>query len=167
MTLRPSLKFVRLAYILALVLAVAVVVYWLSQKGSEKTPIVPQPLWVLVVPGIIFVLAVVRHSQKRLIKLTILGDRLRYEAGLLSKSTRTIELAKVQDVRVDQSLGQRMVNIGNLSLETAGGSSRIVIQSIDRPQDAADHILELARAAQRHLATPPAPAPAPQPEKRD
>jgi hypothetical protein len=39
-----------------------------------------------------------------------------------------------------------MVGIGNLSFETAGGSSRIVMPSIDRPQLAADHILELARA---------------------
>jgi hypothetical protein len=39
-----------------------------------------------------------------------------------------------------------MVGIGNLSLETAGGTSRIEIDSIDRPQAAADHILELARA---------------------
>ncbi len=57
-----------------------------------------------------------------------------------------MELAKVQDVRVDQTLGQRMLNIGDLSLETAGETSRIVMQSIDRPQEAADHILELSRA---------------------
>ena len=68
------------------------------------------------------------------------------KSGLFSKTTRTIELAKVQDVRVDQTLGQRLLKIGDLSLESAGGTSRIVMQSIDRPQEAADHILELSRA---------------------
>ena len=79
-------------------------------------------------------------------KLEIFGDRLRYESGFLAKTTRTMELAKVQDVRVDQTLGQRMIRVGDLSFETAGGSSRIVIRSIDNPQMAADHILELAKA---------------------
>jgi uncharacterized membrane protein YdbT with pleckstrin-like domain len=84
--------------------------------------------------------------RRRLIKLTILDDRLRYEAGVLSKSTRTMELTKIQDVRVDQTLGQRMLDIGDLSLETAGETSRIVMRSIDNPHAAADRILELSRA---------------------
>lgn len=96
--------------------------------------------------GHLFFFAGVRHLRRRLTKLTVLDDRLRFEAGLFSKTTRTIELAKVQDVRVDQSLGQRMLNIGDLSLETAGGTSRIVMESIDRPQEAADHILKISRA---------------------
>ena len=159
MQLRPSLKFIKLAYVLALLLAVAILVYWLAEKDVQKEPIVPQPLWALILPGIIFVAAMVRHVQRRLVKLTILGDRLRYEAGALSKSTRTLELAKVQDVRVDQTLGQRMVNIGIFRSKPRADSSRIVIQSIDRPQEAADHILELAHAAQRSLASPAPPLP--------
>lgn len=100
----------------------------------------------LALPALLAIFVLVRHVQRRLIKLTILDDRLRYEAGVLSKTTRTMELAKVQDVRVDQTLGQRLLNVGDLSLETAGGTSRIVIQSIDRPQEAADHILALSRS---------------------
>ena len=42
--------------------------------------------------------------------------------------------------------GLRFLKIGDLSLETAGGTSRIVMLSIDRPQEAADHILKLTRA---------------------
>jgi membrane protein YdbS with pleckstrin-like domain len=86
-----------------------------------------------------------RQIRRRMIKLTILDDRLRYEAGFLSKTTRTMELTKIQDVRVDQTLGQRMLNIGNLSLETAGESSRIVMPSVDSPHEAADRILALSR----------------------
>lgn len=100
----------------------------------------------LAIPAFLALFAAIRQLQRRLITLTITGDRLRYQAGLLSKTTRTMELAKIQDVRVDQTLGQRLFNIGDLSLETAGETSRIVIQSIDRPQEAADHILELSRA---------------------
>jgi uncharacterized membrane protein YdbT with pleckstrin-like domain len=93
----------------------------------------------------------IRHIRRRTTKLAVVGERIRYEAGLFSKTTRIIELTKVQDVRVDQTLSQRMVNVGNLSLETAGESSRIVMTSIDGPKEAAEQILELARA-QRNAA---------------
>ena len=141
MVLRPSLKFVKLSYVLCLLLAVGIGVY------LTMTPGLPDyATYTLLVPAILAFFTLVRHLQKRMVRITVLGDRLRYEAGLASKTTRTIELVKVQDVRMDQSIGQRMVNIGDLSIETAGSTSRIEIDSIDRPQEAADHILELARA---------------------
>lgn len=143
MQLLPSLKFVKLAYVFCAILAVALGVYIETAAG------VPQwAPWTLLLPASLAFFAAIRHIQRRLVKLTILGDRLRYESGLFSKTTRTVELAKVQDIRVDQTIWQRIANIGDLSLETAGGSSRIEMDSIDRPQQAADHILELARAQQ-------------------
>jgi uncharacterized membrane protein YdbT with pleckstrin-like domain len=138
--LRASIKLIQLTYFLGVLVAVAVVVYLLAIHNQDPR------LWgLLAVPALLILFALVRHVQRRLVKLTILDDRLRYEAGVLSKTTRTMELAKVQDVRVDQTLGQRILNVGDLSLETAGESSRIVIRSIDRPQEAAHHILDLAR----------------------
>jgi membrane protein YdbS with pleckstrin-like domain len=149
MVLRPSLKFVKLSYVLCLLLAVALGVYI-----KTASPPLEHSVYGFAVPALLIFFTMIRHVQRRLVKLTLLGDRLRFEAGLFSKSTRTIELVKVQDVRVDQTLGQRMVGIGNLSLETAGGTSRIEIDGIDQPQAAADHILELARS-QRTPATDP------------
>ncbi len=141
MQIRASLKMVKLGYILSLLLAAAIAVYLLSIHNED-----PHMWGLLAVPAVLIIFVMIRHSRRRLTKLVILSDRLRYEFGLFSKTTRTIELAKVQDVRVDQSLSQRLLNIGDLSMETAGGSSRIVMFSIDRPQEAADHILELSKA---------------------
>ena len=93
----------------------------------------------------LLIFTALRHIKRRMSTITITGDKLRFETGLFSKSTRSVELVKVQDVRVDQTFWQRMFGIGDLSLETAGGSSRIEMDQIDRPQEAADHILELAR----------------------
>ncbi len=141
MLLRPSLKFVKLSYLFCLLLAVALGVYIFVENDHPEWAI-----YGFALPAILAFFTLVRHIQRRLVKVTILGDRLRYESGLFSKTTRTIELVKVQDVRVEQSFGQRMVNLGDLSLETAGGTSRLEIDSIDAPQEAADHILALAQA---------------------
>jgi membrane protein YdbS with pleckstrin-like domain len=145
MQIRPSVKFIMLGYALCVLaeIAAGVVVY-----GVEK-PANPED-YMLAISVVILILAfflAVRHIQRRVTKITILTDRLRYESGMFSKTTRTVELAKVQDVRVDQTLGQRIMNMGNISLETAGSSSRLVMNSIDSPQVAADHILELAHKA--------------------
>ncbi|SRR5579885_1830657 len=141
MQLRPSLKFVKLSYVFCIALAVGLAVF-LGSRGD-----LPEgAYWSLLLPAALLFFTMIRHIRRRLSKLTITGDKLRFEAGLFSKSTRSVELVKVQDVRVDQTVWQRMFNIGDLSLETAGGSSRIEMDSIDRPQEAADHILELARA---------------------
>jgi uncharacterized membrane protein YdbT with pleckstrin-like domain len=75
---------------------------------------------------------------------------LRYEEGLLSKTTRNIQLSKIQDVRVDQSLGQRMLGVGDISIETSGESSRLEVDNIDSPQGVAEEIIA---ASQQHGTT--------------
>jgi uncharacterized membrane protein YdbT with pleckstrin-like domain len=79
--------------------------------------------------------------------MIITGDKVQYEVGLLSKTTRNIQLSKIQDVRVDQSLGQRMLSVGDIALETSGETSRLEMDNIDRPQSIADEIIA---AAQEH-----------------
>ncbi len=145
MQIRQSLKGVKLAYALILILAIGIAAYWFNWFNTGTPPNVP--IWVpLLAPAVLLLLTFIRHIRRRTTKLEIEGERIRYEAGLFAKTTRIVELAKVQDVRVDQTLSQRMINVGDLSLETAGGSSRIVMSSIDNPKEAAEHILERARA---------------------
>jgi membrane protein YdbS with pleckstrin-like domain len=135
-----SVKIIKIGYIVCLLAAIGIAAYLLTIHNQEER------MWAFeALPALAALYLAVRHIRRRMVKLTILDDRLRYEAGFLSKTTRTMELTKVQDVRVDQTVGQRMLNIGNLSLETAGESSRIVMPSVDRPHEAADRILELSR----------------------
>ena len=73
------------------------------------------------------------------------GDKLRYEIGILSKTTRTIQISKIQDVTVIQSLGQRLIGVGTLSIETAGETSRLTIANIDEPRVVAEELLDASR----------------------
>jgi membrane protein YdbS with pleckstrin-like domain len=141
MELRQSLKAVKAAYALCLLAELVLGgLWWYFQPDLTFWAVAP-------IPAVLAVFVVIRHIQRRMTKITISSDRLHYEAGLLSKTTRTVELVKVQDVRVSQTLMQRIFNIGAVSLETAGSSSRILMESIDRPQEVANHIMDMARAA--------------------
>jgi len=140
--IRPSLKLIKAGYAVTLALFLAGAVYSFIQ---------PQ-IWTAIAGAVLLLWPVKRHIQRQATKMTIEADKLRYETGLLSKSTRSIQLSKVQDVRVDQSLKHRMLGIGNLSIETAGETSRLTIANIDAPQQVADRIMDAAqqRTAEGH-----------------
>ncbi len=141
MLIRPSLKFVKLSYVFGLLMALALGGYMLAYPTHPDWAV-----WGFILPGVWIFFTFVQHMKKRLRKITIMGDRLRFESGFFSKSTETIDLEKIQEVRVHQTMWQRMVGIGDLTLETAGKGSGNGMESIDNPQAVADHIHSLGRA---------------------
>jgi uncharacterized membrane protein YdbT with pleckstrin-like domain len=79
--------------------------------------------------------------RRQFTKTTISGDRLGFETGMFSKTTRNIQFSKLRDLRVDQNVTQRLFGVGNLSIETSGEASRLTIEDIDGPQAVADENL--------------------------
>ena len=137
--IRPTLKLVRLGYVVILLLAVAP---YAVQRATDHPP---EPvLWPSGVILLLLVAPLRRHLQIAFTKMTIEGERLKYESGMFAKTSRALQLTRIQDVRVDRSLGQRLMGIGDLTLETAGETSRLTIRDIDRPQEVAEHILAAA-----------------------
>jgi len=137
--IRPSMKFIRAGYVVTLlVIAAAVAGYYKYLAEKYDTPWLP---WVTLV---LLLWPIKRHIQRQSVKLTIAGEKLRYETGITSKSTRLIQLPKVQDVRSIQSVGQRMFGVGDLTIETAGENSRLVVENLDNPQQLAEKITDLA-----------------------
>ena len=94
-----------------------------------------------IIAPIVFIPPALRLIRRRFTTTTVTGDRLRFETGAFSKSTRTIQLSKLQDVRVDQRPLQRIFSVGDISIETAGEASRLTLQDVDSPQAIADDIL--------------------------
>ncbi len=145
--IRPSMKQVKIWYGLALlVIAAAVFIHVRYLMPGEEPTWLRQP-WLPGVAALILLVPIRRHILRQSVKMTITGDKLQYETGLLSKTTRNIQLSKIQDVRVDQSLGQRILGVGDISIETSGESSRLEMDNLDRPQSIADEIIA---ASQEH-----------------
>ena len=136
-TIRPTTKFLKAGALGAAILAIALDVVCWKQWGYG---------WQMLVPPLLLLWPAMRAMRRQFTRTTITGDRLRYEVGMASKSTRTIQLSKLQDVRVDQRLVQRMFNVGDLSLETSGETSRLTIPNVDNPQAVADDILNRGQA---------------------
>jgi uncharacterized membrane protein YdbT with pleckstrin-like domain len=136
LTIRPTAKFIMLRAVLAVLVFLAVEIawytYWRDKENLKFVPIVAPLVLIWPLPGAL---------RRQFTKITISADRLRYESGAFSKSTRTIQLSKLQDVTVGQTFAQRIFGVGNLSIETAGASSWEAIPDVDNPQALADEIL--------------------------
>ncbi|HXS97278.1 MAG TPA: PH domain-containing protein [Candidatus Limnocylindrales bacterium] len=135
LTIRPTMKFIKLGASLAALVFLALEVLYLVEWRDTM------PAWVMAFPVLILFWPLTRYMRRQYMTVVVTADRLRYETGVTSKVTRNIQLAKLQDVRVEQNMKQRMFGVGNLSLETAGEASRLTIPNVDNPQGLADEIM--------------------------
>lgn len=97
----------------------------------------------LVVAGALRVLSWSRHTYE------LTGDRIVERRGVLARSERALELARIQQVDVNRSVLDRIVGTAELRLETAsdGGDSEISLKVVDEAE--ADRLRDLLRAASR------------------
>ena len=137
---RPTTKFIKAGYVAVLLLTVAAFLGYRQYMQGQEDPML-RP-WAPAVILVLLLWPFSRQMRRLASKLTISTDKLRYETGFLAKSTRTIQVSKIQDIRVDQTFGQRIFGVGSLSIETAGEASRLTIHHIDRAQAVADEIME-------------------------
>jgi uncharacterized membrane protein YdbT with pleckstrin-like domain len=140
--IRPSMKFIKAGYVCVIILIlVAVAVHYQFLVPRE------QPPWLPGIAALFILWPIKRHIQRMAVKVTLSGDKLHYETGLISKSTRIIVLSKIQDVRVAQTVGQRMFNVGDISIETAGEYSRLVVPNLDNPRQLAEQLTDASGGA--------------------
>ena len=91
--------------------------------------------WLIVPP----IVAVFRRNAT---VLYIFPVRVRLTRGLASKSTRDYKPRDIRSIDIDQSLLQRMVGIGDLSISTAAAAEGAEqMKSIPNPQAVRDLIL--------------------------
>ncbi len=128
------MKTVWAAYVVASLLVLGGM--WAYFKYEQDGPVwVPALLLVCLVPPIRL------HLSRRMVTMRFHDDHLTLETGFLSRTRRTVDMAKIQDVTVKQTLGQRMLGVGDIVLESAGESGRMSIANLDSPRAIADEIL--------------------------
>jgi len=139
LTIRPTAKFIIARFVATgvvfLALEIAYFTWWKDTEGMSLLPFIAP---------VIFLPAFIRLIKRQLTTMTLAGDRLRYQTGFFNKTTRTVQISKLQDVRVDQRPMQRMFGVGDISIETAGETSRLTIPDVDSPQAVADEMLNRA-----------------------
>jgi uncharacterized membrane protein YdbT with pleckstrin-like domain len=91
-------------------------------------------LFILLLISVVGLLAIgvwwLRAKGERL----ALSDReVLMERGLLAKQRMEIALSSIRSVRITQTFGQRIFDVGNVELFSAGDIAEIAIKSMPRP----------------------------------
>ena len=139
-TLHPSMKSIWAAYLFTGAVALAGV--WAIHHYADD----PQN-WLYALPLLLLLFPLNAQLQRSMVTLRIHDGHLTLESGFLSRTRRTIDMAKIQDVTVAQTIGQRIMGTGNLMLESAGESGAMGIANLDSPREIADAIIRSSKKA--------------------
>ncbi len=140
-TVRPTLLFVKIGYVVAIVGAILLTIL-LAMISFIDIPIfisLPIALGLLLIPAYY-------HIRRNMVRYTLTDSKIQIDYGLIARTTRNIPLTKIQDVTVSASIPQRLLGFGDVVVDNASeiGSS-IVLNNINNPRHYADQLLRQLR----------------------
>jgi membrane protein YdbS with pleckstrin-like domain len=147
-TVRPTMVFVLVWYAIAtlLVIGVAALMGILSSnilKGADGWVIF---FVIFAIALAIFSIPVYKHIVRRREVYSLTNHKLDMRYGIIAKTVRHIPLAKIQDVTVKASVWQRLLKLGDIEIDSASETGKIVLDEIHNPEYYANIILgELRR----------------------
>jgi uncharacterized membrane protein YdbT with pleckstrin-like domain len=147
-TLRPTMIFVLVRYVVAglIVIATAALTGVLS---SMKPQLVSGQIAFLVILGvalIVFSNPIYKHILRKREVYTLTSHKLEMRYGIIAKIVRNIPLRNIQDVTVTASVWQRLLKLGDIEIDSASETGKIILEDIHHPDRYANMILaELRR----------------------
>jgi uncharacterized membrane protein YdbT with pleckstrin-like domain len=137
-TVRPTMIFIKLGYLLAAIGAIGLV-FLLA--------LTPLPSWISVLLALtLLLIPAYYHLRRNMVRYTLTDAKIEIDTGLIARTTRNIPLSKIQDVTVSASIPQRILGFGDLIVDNAsemGGTT--VIHNISKPRHYADLLLRELR----------------------
>ena len=132
-TIRPAFHKVAVAYALAGLLTIVATILIAFVGGTFGK--------VGLAALFFFALPMYRHLQRNHTHYTLSTSRLELEQGIIAKSTQHLALRHINNVAVNQSVGERLLGVGNVLIDSAGAADKIALKGIRNPRDCADRIL--------------------------
>jgi membrane protein YdbS with pleckstrin-like domain len=140
-TVRPTLLFVKIGYVAAVVGAIVLTIL-LAMISFIDIPIylsLPIALALLLIPAYY-------HIKRNMVRYTLTDSKVEIDYGLIARTTRNVPLSKIQDVTVSASIPQRILGFGDVVIDNAsefGGST--ILHNINNPRHYADLLLRELR----------------------
>lgn len=125
--------------------ALLVVVLGATVAGWLLSPVAGSVLAValLVTAGWVGIRVARRHTTN----FVVTTDRLVYRSGIVAKHGKEIPLERVNDISYAQTVFERLLGTGDLSIESAGARSRETFADIPRPSTVQNEIYRQMEAS--------------------
>jgi uncharacterized membrane protein YdbT with pleckstrin-like domain len=136
-SIHPSwLNYMGQCFFSLIFLAVAIVMYI---KEIEIWPIAAIAIGIIVLIRIVF--------QRISLTYTITKDSICSINGLIARNENEIRIKDIREVGVSQSIGQRILGIGNVYFASAGtGGVEVTFEGIGNPHGVKDRVNEIRNA---------------------
>jgi len=95
----------------------------------------------LILALIFFLVPAYKHIQRNRIVYTLTPNKIEINAGLFSKTIRNIPLRNIQDVTTSATVGQRLIGLGDVIIDSASEAGKITMRNIRNPRRYADLVL--------------------------
>lgn len=137
-TARPTLFFIKLGYAAAALAGVLLIVL-LAMLDASLYVSIPLALALLLIPAY-------RHLRRNMLRYTLTDSKIEIEEGFVAHTTRNIPLRNIQDVTVRATVFQRLLRIGSVVVDNAGGEGgTTVLRDIPEPRRHAEMLLKQLR----------------------
>lgn len=139
-SISPTMKFVGLGYVLAIIGAfLLVVIISLLFPFLSPAVAVISALLLLLIPALY-------HIRNRTVRYSLTSTTIEIDRGLISRTTQNVPLRTIQDVTVSSSFVQRLLGFGDVVVDNASeDGAKLVLDNIDSPRKYADQILAQIR----------------------
>jgi uncharacterized membrane protein YdbT with pleckstrin-like domain len=95
--------------------------------------------------------AALRVVRRQTTEFVVTNHRLVYRSGVIAKHGKEIPLGHINDISFKQSVFERMIGTGDLSIESAGAQSRETFEDIPKPSHVQNEIYrQMEGADDRH-----------------
>lgn len=140
-SITPTLKFVRIGYVLSIIGALALVAFFSVFLQSV-------PTWIAVVLGLaLFLVPAYHHFRNKMIRYKLTDAKIEIDEGFIFQNSRSIPLRSIQDVSVSSTITQRFLGFGNLVIDNASeDGGKVVLRNINTPKKYADLVLREMRS---------------------
>ena len=142
-SITPTLKFVKLGYVSAIVGAFLVVAILTIMFQGLAWWSVPLAMLLLLIPAFY-------HFKQKLVRYTLTDTTIEIDKGIISRSTQNIPLRRIQDVTVSSTFLQRVLGFGDIVVDNASETGgKVILDNIDSPRKYADILLKQMRQLER------------------
>ena len=142
-SITPTLMFVKFGYVLAAVGALLLVA-----TVAAFTPIAT--IWAVLLGLLLFLIPAFYHLKQKLVRYTLTDSKLEIDAGLISRTTRSVPLRRIQDVTVSASVMQRLLGFGDLMIDNASEEAgKVILKNINNPKERGEDVMKQMRHLER------------------
>jgi len=128
-------------FVLQLLIAVAIVVIFITLSRSSSPDLQKFSAYILVLLAVPMFIAAKRYLQTKCRVYEVTNERLKTTEGIFSKVTDTLEFYRIKDIERQQPFLYRLCGIENIQLNTSDTSSPLVlIEAIPHGVGLADKI---------------------------